>query len=110
VSGRVAMRVCKFARRISVADIAGHSVIVDRKTRAPRFVATYSVLPSTVPMLQTCDSMEAAIATACKLIMGGATVHRINGADGFVMEHGDIEIECLRRQTRDSRLDPCHSS
>jgi hypothetical protein len=53
-------------------------------------------------MLENCDSMEAAIATACKLIKGGATVHRINGVDGFMMEHSDIEIEYVRRQTRDS--------
>jgi hypothetical protein len=77
-------------------------MIMDRKTRTPRFVATYSVFRSTVPMLENCDSMEAAIATACKLIKGGATVHRINGVDGFMMEHSDIEIEYVRRQTRDS--------
>ena len=77
-------------------------MITERKTRTPRFVATYSVLRSTVPLLETCDSMEAAIATACNLIKGGATVHRINGANGFMMEHSDIEIEYLRRQIRES--------
>jgi hypothetical protein len=77
-------------------------MIMERKTRNPSFVATYSDSRSTVPMLEACDSMEAAIATACKLIKSGATVHRINGADGFMMERSDIEIEYLRRQTRDS--------
>jgi hypothetical protein len=45
-----------------------------------------------------CDSMAAAIDTACKLMSGGASVFQIKGSDGFMMERHDIEIECLRRR------------
>jgi thiamine pyrophosphate-dependent acetolactate synthase large subunit-like protein len=44
------------------------------------------------------DSMGAAINAACKLIHDGATVWQINGPGGFMMERGDIETECVRRE------------
>jgi hypothetical protein len=44
--------------------------------------------------------MGAAINTACKLILAGNVIEQIKGADGFTMERGDIEIECLRRKDK----------
>ena len=48
------------------------------------------------------DSMGAAINAACKLIRDGATVWQINGPYGFMMERGDIETECDRRESGNS--------
>jgi hypothetical protein len=59
---------------------------------------TYSIFCVDTSIPVKCDSMAGAIDTACKLIKGGARVYRINGSDGFIMEHGDIEMECLRRE------------
>jgi pantothenate kinase len=59
---------------------------------------TYSIFCSDVPIPVKCDSMAAAIDTACKLMSGGASVFQIVGSDGFMMERRDIEIECLRRR------------
>jgi hypothetical protein len=47
-----------------------------------------------------CESMGAAIATACKFVSSGVTVWQINGSDGFKMERKDIEIECTRRRAK----------
>jgi hypothetical protein len=44
------------------------------------------------------DSLGEAINAACKLISRGAVVWQIKGAEGFMMERGDIEIEYWRRR------------
>ena len=59
---------------------------------------TYSIFCIDAPILVKCDSMSAAIDTACKLMNGGAKVYQIKGSDGFMMERSDIEIECVRRR------------
>jgi hypothetical protein len=46
------------------------------------------------------DSMGAALNGACKLIREGASVWQIHGYFGHLMERGDIEIECDRRENR----------
>jgi hypothetical protein len=58
---------------------------------------SYTVFCIGVPIPVTCDSMAAAITTACKLMNDGAGVSQIKGSDGFVMDRQDIEIECARR-------------
>jgi hypothetical protein len=67
---------------------------------------TYSIFCNDAPFPVECDSMPAAISTACTLMNGGADVYQIKGSNGFVMERGDIEIECLRRreESRRSRI------
>lgn len=45
----------------------------------------------------TCNSMGAAINTACDLIKNGAVVLEIKGSDGFRMDRSNIELECSRR-------------
>jgi hypothetical protein len=47
-----------------------------------------------------CESMGAAIATACKLVSSGVIVWQISGSDGFKMERKDIETECSRRRAK----------
>lgn len=59
---------------------------------------TYSIFCVNVPIPVKCDSMAAAIITACKLMNDGASVCHIMSSDGFMMERRDIEIECLRRR------------
>ncbi len=49
------------------------------------------------------DSLGEAINAACKLISAGAVVWQIKGAEGFMMERGDIELEFWRR--RDAKPD-----
>lgn len=46
--------------------------------------------------------MSAAINAACKLNREGAGVWQIHGPYGLMMERGDIETECNRRESRDS--------
>lgn len=48
------------------------------------------------------DAMGAAITAACKLIREGASVWQLHGAYGLMMERGDIETECDRRESRNS--------
>lgn len=60
---------------------------------------SYAVFCMGAPIPVTCDSMAAAITTACKLMHDGAEVSQIKGSGGFVMDRHDIEIECARRQT-----------
>jgi hypothetical protein len=62
-----------------------------------RNVVTYSIFRNDTPIPVICDSLGVAINTACKLLNGGASECHIKGSDGFMMEHRDIEIECLRR-------------
>jgi thiamine pyrophosphate-dependent acetolactate synthase large subunit-like protein len=48
------------------------------------------------------DSMGAAINAACKLIREGASVWQIHGPYGFMMEGGEFETKCYRRESRNS--------
>jgi hypothetical protein len=65
---------------------------------------TYSILRIAVPIPFKCDSMAAAIDTACKLMNGGTGVRQIKGSDGFMMERRDIEVECLRRKEENRQI------
>jgi hypothetical protein len=60
-------------------------------------IVTYSIFCIGIPIPVKCDSLGAAIVTACKQMTTGVIVWQIKGSDGFVMERRDIEIECLRR-------------
>lgn len=46
---------------------------------------------------EVCESLTAAIQTACSLLKRGTAVHQITGSDGFVMEQRDVEVEFARR-------------
>ena len=46
--------------------------------------------------------MGAAITAACGIITSGKTVLRIKGAEGFLMERHDIEMECEASKPRRS--------
>jgi hypothetical protein len=69
------------------------------KSQGGSDIVSYAVFCFGVPVPVTCDSMAAAITTACRLMNEGAGVSQIKGSDGFVMDRQDIEIECTRRQT-----------
>ena len=70
-----------------------------RTPSTPRTVS-YSISCSNSMHPIKCESMGAAIATACKFVSSGVTVWQINGSDGFKMERKDIEIECSRRRAK----------
>jgi len=70
-----------------------------RTPSSPRAVS-YSISCSNSMNPIKCESMGAAIATACKFVSGGITVWQISGSDGFKMERKDIEIECSRRRAK----------
>jgi len=73
--------------------------VAGRSPSSPRAV-TYSISCSNSMHPIKCESMGAAIATACKFVSSGVTVWQINGSDGFKMERKDIEIECTRRRAK----------
>ena len=73
-----------------------------RSPSAPRAVSySISCYNSMHPI--KCESMGAAISTACKFVSSGVTVWQISGSDGFKMERKDIEIECSRRRAKVTR-------
>lgn len=60
-------------------------------------MAHYSIYCSDSLNPLTLDSMGASIEAACRMIQSGKIVLRIVGSQGFLMERGDIELECSRR-------------
>lgn len=60
-------------------------------------MATYSVYCSDSLNPVKFDSLGASIEAACRLIQGGKIILWVVGSEGFLMERGDIEEECLRR-------------
>jgi|HubBroStandDraft_1064217.scaffolds.fasta_scaffold3024920_1 hypothetical protein len=58
---------------------------------------TYLVFCAGASAPVVCESMGAAIKTACSLMEKGTVVWQIKGSDGFKMERSDVELECSRR-------------
>ena len=60
-------------------------------------MVSFSIFTSSSDKPIVVDTLKAAIVTACTIIGEGATVLRIVGAQGLIMEQADVELECARR-------------